>query len=418
MNYTGLSAKIAEYIAERAKAKKMEDDEKFNPTVWLTDAAKRAKQISFVTHALKYTHQDAKGTSIKIKSSEGLLLCKEFLCTNSFKSLKNDLVGNAAALDVGKLLLLEADGKKLLEFVEDNDGTPFRPFANTDKQISDWLEGFNEPLRTSKPASHKLSKQIYFPVPNRQYHLLSPLFSSSLCNAMDERIRKARYSEEMKEIRTAKKKGVFSEKTLISFPDLAIQTFGGTKPQNISQLNTERGGKTFLLNCTPPTWNTIKRPPLNTESIFRNGYFGRKVYRDISELKAFLETNLEKNSNLRIRSRRTKAVDSIIDKLFQYAAEIQNLTEFQGWSMTSDCKLSEAEKLWLDPLRSKFDQEFANKREQKNWCSEIARNFSKWFNSQLRYKSKLSMGDAELIEWQKLVEKEMAQLKEDLEDFA
>lgn len=95
MTYTGLSAKIAEYIEGRARNKLEAFDKeaekkrravqndtelaelnrklaeqhgqeraRFFPANWLTDAARRANQIQLVTHALKFTHGDARGTSL------------------------------------------------------------------------------------------------------------------------------------------------------------------------------------------------------------------------------------------------------------------------------------------------------------------------------------------------------------------
>lgn len=36
---------------------------------WINVAAEKAKQLKFVTHAVKYTHSDAKGTSVNIKTA-------------------------------------------------------------------------------------------------------------------------------------------------------------------------------------------------------------------------------------------------------------------------------------------------------------------------------------------------------------
>ncbi|KHN93376.1 CRISPR-associated protein, Csy1 family [Pectobacterium actinidiae] len=44
--------------------KRREIEKKHEVRAWLTDAASRAGQISLVTHALKFTHSDAKGSSI------------------------------------------------------------------------------------------------------------------------------------------------------------------------------------------------------------------------------------------------------------------------------------------------------------------------------------------------------------------
>ena len=80
----------------------------FNPITWLTDAAKRAKQISLATHAAKFTHSDAKASSILVSdvNSESIA----YMITASLKNKAIDAVGNAAALDVAKLLKISVGG--------------------------------------------------------------------------------------------------------------------------------------------------------------------------------------------------------------------------------------------------------------------------------------------------------------------
>lgn len=62
---------IAAFIEERREAKlkgKTDADEavaqKYEYGAWLADAARRVSQIQAVTHALKATHPDARGSSL------------------------------------------------------------------------------------------------------------------------------------------------------------------------------------------------------------------------------------------------------------------------------------------------------------------------------------------------------------------
>ena len=59
---------IASFDAQYAETLAAEKA-KFLPCNWLSDAAKRAKQISLVSHAAKFTHSDAKGSSLLVKAS-------------------------------------------------------------------------------------------------------------------------------------------------------------------------------------------------------------------------------------------------------------------------------------------------------------------------------------------------------------
>ena len=110
-----------------------------------------------------------------------------------------------------------------------------------------------------------------------------------------------RYGDEPKAIREARKAGKYHDKPDIRFLDTAIQSFGGSKPQNISQLNSQRGGKTNLLNCAPPSWQSTLKPPLNDQSIFFDREFNRRVWRDLQELQRYLLSVKGRDSTLEIR---------------------------------------------------------------------------------------------------------------------
>ena len=65
-------AAIAGFIEARREAKlKGKDDDantasKYNYATWLADAARRVNQIQAVTHVLKATHPDARGSSLHV----------------------------------------------------------------------------------------------------------------------------------------------------------------------------------------------------------------------------------------------------------------------------------------------------------------------------------------------------------------
>ncbi|MBB1434303.1 type I-F CRISPR-associated protein Csy1 [Pseudoalteromonas sp. SG43-6] len=316
---------VAAYEMERAAVRVSEED-RFKPVNWLSDAANRAKQLQLVTHALKFTHSDAKGTSLfaQRKSLSEL----PFISTSAIESPKIDVVGNAAALDVGKLLLLEQDdGKLLVNFIQQEDMSPFESFAQSKEQLADWLAGFKLAVTAKDPSSHKLGKQLYWPI-DGDYHLLLPLYATSLSQEIFERVQHARFSEEQKEARAARRNEKESDLATIEFQNIAVQAFGGTKPQNISQLNSGRGGRSFLLSSAPPTWQSQEKPPLKVKSIFR-GPFSRKVYGHLIGLRKFLVANLYKRSVWEIREERARRIDNIVDQLVAYGASVRSFPA--GW---------------------------------------------------------------------------------------
>jgi len=434
MEHSGLSAQIADYIASRAEARldkfdkdaekqrntaqdagllaeleftleteRKDIESKYLPVNWLADAAMRAKQIQMVTHALKFTHTDARGSSFYFP--EGLSLAEgmkngEVLSTASLTNPAIDAVGNAAALDVAALLQMKHEGKTLVQYIEQGDSSPLQPFAQDEQQLAEWLEAFKQVLNGNGLSSHKLAKQLYFPVAEGQYHLLAPLYSSSLAHALNSRIAASRYPDEMKLVRKAKKEGRFNATPVVDYPDTAVRSHGGTKPQNVSQLNSSQGGKSFLLSCAPPNWEVQAKPPLGAKTVFSRNHFGLRVRKEVWSLQQHLLKKLDKN-NEPIRDQRAERVDQVLDHFFQYAAEIQALAGHGGWSALPDCKLSRAEQLWLDPQRAELDEAFAEERDRNDWQAVIADQFARWFNSRLKHE-KLTMGDSEHTEWKKL----------------
>ncbi|ADH86222.1 type I-F CRISPR-associated protein Csy1 [Desulfurivibrio alkaliphilus] len=409
-----LLASLEQELAE----KRQTQEAKYEVSEWLTDAAARAKQIQMVTHALKYTHPDARGSSLYAVGGETQpesYRQNSLLSTASLHKPAIDVVGNAAALDVAGLLQLEVDGVALIEFIRQGDIAPLLPIAKNEQQASSWLTGFCRALDNKETGAHKLSKQIYFPDSSGGYHLVAPLYSSSFAQALYERIATARFGEEAKEGRKAKRDKKFSVFKVVDYPNTAMQKFGGSNAQNISQLNARRNGSAFLLQCSPPSWVRKLTPPLKVKTVFSWHHFGFRAHGTIKDLRRFLEKNAKKTSTITIRERRGAYIDELMDLLVQYAASIQKLAGVGGWSASPDCRLHRAEQLWLDPRRVAKDVEFAQEREKNDWQVEIADRFALWLNHNLK-SDLLKLGDMEHREWQSLLASKLRLLKDDLHD--
>jgi CRISPR-associated protein Csy1 len=375
--------------------------ETYSPANWLTNAAARASQIQLVTHALKFTHTDAKGTSVYCdnkKTSPDDTLESSYLSTADLPFPPLDVVGNAAALDVAKLLQLTCNGKSLIELLTEGDHSALIPFAISNEQLQSWVNGFLQVLQDKQPSSHSLAKQLYFPINDEDYHLISPLFASSLAQTLHQKLSDNRYGDVETAIRKLQRNKKYSSQVATRYPNTAIQKFGGTKPQNVSQLNTNRGGKSFLLNSAPPVWISQMTHP--AKDIFAFAY-NKRAKDIIKQMRSFLLAVQEKESTLSIHQRRAAYVDDLIDILFAYVTEIHHLKVTPGWSKQTN--LPQAQSLWLDPHYQDelFQQEYAS----GDWKQQIADQFATWLNKQLHHK-KLVMGDEEHKKWRKsLIEK-------------
>lgn len=363
---------------------------------WLTDAAARAGQISLVTHAAKFTHGDSKSSSVLFHTEGSGESC--YLSSSTLNQPAIDAVGNAAVLDVAKFLQTECDGDSLVASLQRGDYSALKMFAESEEQLALWIEGFQQALSNKSPSSHKLAKQIYFPIGSGQYHLISPLFPSSLAHALHERIVAARFSDETKAANQARKEGLWHEVPLVYYPNTAVMNIGGTKPQNISYLNSVRGGRVWLLPCSPPQFKHIEKRPIHLKNIFqRHGSFHFLMQNNSYQLKQYLLSVQDVANTVDIRNRRKELVDDIIVQLFAVVEGIQR-EEWQGWTAHKECELKRAQQLWLDPYRCRDDEEFKFEREGGDWKKEVADDFALWLNLQLRVEA-LNMGITERIEW-------------------
>lgn len=372
--------------------KRREIEQKHEVRAWLTDAASRAGQISLVTHALKFTHSDAKGSSLF--SAETVADAKT-LSTATLAQPAIDAVGNAAALDVAKLLQTEHDGDSLVAALQRGDHRVLEALAESPEQLAQWLAGFQQVFTDRQPSSHKLAKQIYFPLDNGEYHLLSPLYSSSLAHALYQRINAVRFGDEVKAIRQAQKANQWHDQLSISYPNLAVQNMGGTKPQNISSLNSSRSGRSYLLSCAPPQWNRVEKPPQQHDSIFRpRGEVDYHTRATLTQMQRFLLSVKAVENNRDIRQQRLRYLDQLIDQLFFYVTSVQNLPS--GWSTESELKRTQ--QLWLDPYRAETDTVFRREREAGDWQQAVAYDFGRWLNLRLKHET-LIFGEVERREW-------------------
>ena len=417
---------IAAFLQDRLKPKldklKEEDHDArqklldaHDPQTWIADAAKRVSQIQQVTHALKFTHPDAKGSSF---SAPGNPQAGRFTVGSHTLAgmLPPDIVGNAAALDVHKFLRLQVDGQSMLDRAIAQDPALAAALSDDANLACEWMAAFATlPEPNGPPATHKLAKQLYWPLGDGRYHLLAPLFPTALAHTVWTGIREDRFSDEAKAAREAKRENRAHPQGYREYPNLAIQKFGSTKPQNISQLNSERHGESWLLPSLPPTWKSDPiRPLFFTESVFARRFPRRFAVQQLTtDLSNLLKRVAKMDSTIRIRNKRAELVSYIRDELFQCAAELHELDA--GWSRNEKCRLNAAEQCWLDPKRAAFDEEFAARWQRGDWQDEICLRFGNWLNAAISTE-KTPMGQAESEAWQDVLDAELRMIRLELAD--
>lgn len=380
---------------------------------WLESAAKRVKQIQAATHTIKATHPDARGTNFYVSPSE--LRVHDELGSHALgNDFAMDVVGNAAALDVYKLLKLEVSGRSLLQALDASDPDALQALSDNTEQARALCNAFIGLISRSDVAasSHGRAKQVYWLVgddatDDSQYHLLAPLFATSLAQAVHDEVQDARFGERNKMARQARREGAHHAGVYREYRGLAVRKMGGTKPQNISQLNSDRGGINYLFaSLPPPDWRGgQKYLPVNAASIFIRAFNARPAVRStLYNLKMSLKSHASANRKTRERIR--ELVDEFSNELTLYAEELLHLPA--GWTRESTFEnLEDEEKLWLDPLRAELpgEEAFSSRWQFMDWPDQIGGRFGRWLNDQL-IDALPEVGYSESVEWRRLLLRE------------
>lgn len=406
------------------ETKRQELRTKYMPLEWLQGAAKRVRNIQSVTHSLKPIHPDAKGTNLFV--SPKLLPRIEEMGSHCLgKEFSEDVVGDAAALDVYKLLKIQVGSQSLLAALLANDAGALQALHEDAEQAKALRDAFISltAARAGGPSSHARAKQLFWleggdATDDAQFALLAPLYATSLAHAVYGEIQEHRFGEANKAARTARRARKAHEGVFHDYPNLAVQKMGGSNKQNLGMLNLARNGTNYLLSSLPPVWKaSAVRLPVHAASIFDRLFIARPEVREtVRAMRQFLES--DPPPNIDTRERRESYTDALIDELVSCAGELQQWVQ-PGWTK-DDARfkdLAHEEQLWLDPLRAELpDQsEFAQEWLRMEWPAEIGKRFGRWLNAQLQ--NRLPVGDVEARFWAKELLTDEDGFKQQLRDL-
>ncbi|OQX02716.1 MAG: type I-F CRISPR-associated protein Csy1 [Thiothrix lacustris] len=385
---------------KEAKKPVAEIEQEFKIAVWGASAANRASQLSLVSHPGKFSHPDARITPV--------LFTGEYMPDGYVRSgnanAGQDVVGNAAALDVYAFLsVVLDDGRNVLEHFEANSIELKTMLAVDDETFATWRTAFLQIKAVDEGAkTHTNVKQVYFPIADNteDYHLLSVLYPSGLMNTHRERIRQMKFSDASKAARKARNEQKYHEHGFADLPDVLTQHFGGTKPQNISKLNSNNGGEAWLLSCFPPELDET-RPHLPKRDFFRSLRLDKDSRFLLEALRRLLVAG-DKNAEI-TRQKFLPQRDAILEQLFDWvllkAQQLQNYDA--GWSSREGFALPEVQRVWLD------QGYFSNRDTVDDWQERIADSITQWVIN--RHKGNVKkrspnvvMGDLEVKKFQPL----------------
>lgn len=375
---------------KEAKKPVAEIEQEFQIAVWGASAANRAAQLSLVSHPGKFSHPDARITPVLFV---GEYAADGYVRSGNAKA-GQDVVGNAAALDVYAFLsVVLDDGRSVLEHFEANSAALKALLAVGEETFAAWRTAFLQIKAVDGGAkTHTNVKQVYFPVADG-YHLLSVLYPSGLMTEHRERLRQMKFSDATKAAREARRKELFHEQGFADMTGLLTLHFGGTKPQNISKLNSNNGGEAWLMPCFPPELQQhyLHLPKADFFQWLRWDAEWNEI---ITALHKLLQTDY---NNVEIRQYRQRRIEQLFDWVMGRAVLLQQ--QPAGWSGAEGFRLPAAQRFWLD----------ASYRESNSapeqWQETITRSMSEWVvTSYKRFRKKqgdaVSLGEIEVKAFQ------------------
>lgn len=229
------------------------------------------------------------------------------------------------------------------------------------------------------------------------YHQLSVLTNSGLVFELRKRLDEMRFGEDVKAKRELKKKGEYSEQGYSEIYDMTTIGFGGTKPQNISVLNNQNGGKAYLLASVPPALvvREVRFPKNNFFAENLNYHHFKEQFEDLHKvMKIELGGNISRQNLLTARDNRIKAlVLKIMDAVYL-------MREASNDQYRESSGLPAAQVIWLCA-------EKADEREHSDlWLTEIIHDCTRWLNNAYAKSlgdKQILLGDEEFLEIKNLI---------------
>ena len=377
-------------------------DDKFSLKEWLPDAAKRVTQLSMVSHPSKFSHPSAKTSSVIAQAKQ----INDGYLRSGNVSYPLDVFGNAAAMDVFKFLSLPLTEKlTVLDGFERQEESLKTLLVGADLDFETLSTEFLKikATDTSVKTDH-LVKQVYFPIEQAEYHLLSVLTPSGLITRLKQSIDTIRFSEETKQAKELRRKNEHHEIGYADIFDLTITAYGGTQPQNVSVLNSQNAGRAYLLSSCPPMLEkrAIRLPKTD---FFAQCLYRKNYQESFIQLHKFMQLDLNNDD---IRTAIRNIIQFVIDQILVLASKTREYS-VEGWSNQDYyASLPKLQRIWLDKIYQ------TERNEESDWRDELSREIARWI---LRSYEKViseayKLGTGEILDVKQRVEKSLKQAKE------
>lgn len=365
---------LHEYIIESA-AKKGK-----TPADWFDAMVMHMNECHLASHVGKFTNPDIKTTVCShSKKVAGYV-------TTGGSTCSLDILTPAQYLGSASLLLSPVTpDKNVLEAVITRDKELEKelellslPIEKLQKKVQEMLEDSQK----EPEATDTHLRQVYFPIAEGEYHLLSVMPSSCLALEMYQRIRAINGHKINCYDKTSEDYGKPCEEVT----GLTMIGFGGSKPLNISALNSRCGGKTYLLSSLPPSL-PARKIRLPKSDFFRESIWYKQQSSALYRLHAYMKQD---RNTIEIRQAIHDLVDEMISAVLFAAYQIR--AEKIGWNEEEAySQLPTAQKIWLDDA-------YAEERKETSWADDISSSFARWVirsYEKLLGEDAIKLGDAE-----------------------
>lgn len=382
---------------------------------WLAESSKKisGSKASFASsHPCKFVNPDSgknkiAGKNGEIKTTAIVAYSKYeldgYVRTGNVRNIKLDLFGDAAMASYYKFLTIRVGDKTIFEHIVADDEISKYLLSFTGDSSDKIRKDFLSLLRKEGCCctSSKL-KQIFFPT-NEGYHQLSVLMPSGIMSKVNQNIRRFKFGisedekKQIENLRDCKKNNLYCDGEIKDFQGLTKIGFGGSKPVNISILNSEENGLFYFLPSFPPAVdkNRIKLPHFD---FFKDNLWSGK-YR--TEYKHFHKLLLAEPNNINIREGRNKIILNIFDDIVENIFTIRSVGA--GWSDRQQCSnLPEYQKIMLDDL-------YSDRRDEDEYFNSFLMGTARFIQKSYKNNMKdaaIPMADNELVYYYKLIEKQ------------
>lgn len=390
-----------------------EADKKYHLKNWLLSMSEIAAAF-FTSHPSKFTHSTPLSKQSKFKAKDlNIVSTKDFVSDGCLKTgnvrIDMDLSGypdNGASTELFGFLKIELEDTRTVYEHLENNSEYIKDLINSNEiEYKKIIKSFLPTSKSSAATSERI-KQVYFPVSD-DYHLLSILTPSGIVFKLKDRIDKVRFSIENKHIREELKKpspkpltGKFQE-----IYNLTSMGYGGTNAQNVSVLNNQNRGTSFLISSMPPILEKRQTQPPKTD-FFDNCLWAGLFKRDF---KQFHEVLSWRKNNKEIRDMRD---DIVLNSITRLKRLIENIREINvGWSDSETYNGLELwQKIWLD---NKYAEVREDKEQNQDYLKEAQSHFSSWFIGNYKHTTKDNklLGDDDIEQIKKILNEEQELLQ-------